>query len=132
MKSLIPVVVIAGLVFYSSAHAYKVGEKMPIAAAEKRWGSQPFLAERFRTAGPGERARMVVDLVRKRSFVGKSPSEVFESLGRPDGHFFSDLVPAYLLNEGWKTTEDTWQLVFLLGAKGETVSEAIIHKNCCP
>lgn len=111
--------------------AFQIGETMPLATAEKRWGKAPFNAERFKAGAPEDRSKMVVDLIKKKYFVGKAPSEVFSALGRSDGHFFSDAIPAYFLNEGWRTNVDTWQVVFLLDGKSEKVSGIIIQKNCC-
>ncbi len=104
---------------------------MPLATAEKHWGKAPFDGGEFKTGTPEVRSKMVADLIKKKYFVGKAPSQVFSELGRSDGHFFSDAIPAYLLNEGWRTNVDTWQVVFLLGGKSQNVSEVIIQKNCC-
>ncbi len=111
--------------------AFQIGETMSLTNAEKRWGKAPFDGERFKAGTPEDRSKMAVDLIKKKYFVGKAPAEVFSALGRADGHFFSDAIPAYLLNEGWRTNMDTWQVVFLLNGKTEKVSEVIIQKNCC-
>lgn len=109
--------------------AFPVGETLSVGAAEKRWGRQTYIPEKFKAGSPDERAKMAVDLIQKRSFLRKPVTDVFATLGDADGHFFSDLIPAYLLNEGWKNGTDTWQLVFML--KDDKVSEVIIQKNCC-
>ena len=64
------------------------------------------------------------------NFIGKSAEEVRKELGEFTGNFFSDSIPAYLIEEGWKKGKDTWQLVFLLNENGK-VNEVKIHKNCC-
>lgn len=104
---------------------------MAVSEAKKRWGSIRFKAERFRAGKIIEQSAMVVDLIKGRSMLGKKPEEVRSLLGNFSGYFWSDFVPAYILNEGWKEGADTWQLVFLLDDNSH-VKELRIHKNCCP
>jgi hypothetical protein len=106
------------------------GERMDVSDAERAWGVQPFSAEKFKNGGVGVRAAMAAKIVQKKEFVGSSVEEVERSLGRHDAYFKNDFIPAYALNEGWKTGEDTWQLVFLPDRDLKIV-DVFIHKNCC-
>jgi hypothetical protein len=53
-----------------------------------------------------------------------------KALGRHDASYKNDFIPAYSLNEGWKTGQDTWQLVFLPDSNMK-ILEVFVHKNCC-
>ncbi len=127
--------VVLGLVLFlgaawSYAQTLRRGETMSLSVAEKRWGKRTFDAKVFREGSPEIRAQMAVDLIRSKIFLGKTTAKVREDLGSQDGHFFSDYYPAYILNEGWKSKVDTWQLLFLIDQKKQ-VKEVVIHKNCC-
>jgi hypothetical protein len=95
--------------------------------ATARWGQKLFAADKFKSGAPGIRAQMAADIVKKNLFSGKSVREVWAALGPHDGHFKSDVVPAYILNED---TNDVWQLVFLVDMDRK-VTKAVIYKNCC-
>lgn len=73
---------------------------------------------------------MAFSIIQSKKFLGSSLDSVKEKLGSPDGHFWNDQIPTYILNEGWKNAEDVWQLVFLPG-RGNTVKDVIVNKNCC-
>lgn len=74
------------------------------------------------------RAKMTADLLKKQNlFKGQTVREIKNALGNPDGFYFTDIYPAYLID---MTTDDSWQIVFLLD-KEHKVSELIVHKNCC-
>ena len=105
-------------------------EWMDLKAAEKKWGNEEFSAQKFKTASLDERAKMAVGLIKSKTFLGKSPEAVKAELGPYTGYFFSDRIPAYLLNEGWKKNENTWSLVFLSTVTGK-IKDVRIHKNCC-
>lgn len=124
--------VVVGALGSSAIKAYRIGETMTLKEAEKRWGKEKLSEEKFKNGSPAVRARMIVDLIQTKRFEGKPVKEVFDSLGWSDGHFFSDMVPAYIVEEGNKALKkDTWQVVFLLTGDSQRISEVIIHKNCC-
>ena len=104
---------------------------MDVAKAEKRWGSASADVSKFASGSLAERARMASSFVRSKSMNGKNSQEVRQVLGPFTGHFWSTQVPAYILEEGWRKNQDTWQLVFLLDDSGK-IKEARIHRNCCP
>ncbi len=102
--------------------------RLPVAKA--RWKESPFNAMQFKSGNTKVRASMAVNLILKRKLIGKTPEQVRELLGNFSGFFWSDAIPAYLVEEGWNEKKDTWQLVFLLDDGGR-VNEVKIHKNCC-
>lgn len=99
-------------------------------SAEKRWGAKIFSPEGFKNGSLKLRAQMAASLQKGNHFVGKTPNEIKATLGPFTGHFWSGMVPAYLIEEGWNLNSDSWQLVFLLDDAGK-VKEIRIHKNCC-
>jgi hypothetical protein len=105
-------------------------ETMGLVQAEKRWGRSVYKEDLFRSGNSIVRAKMVVDLIEKNPFVGKSVDEVKGRLGKYTGYYWSHRIPAYLIEEGWEKNSDTWQIVFVLDSKG-LVKESKIHKNCC-
>ena len=60
-------------------------------------------------------------------FRGMKTPEVRAELGDPDGFYFRDSFPAYIIDEG---TQEGFQIVFLLNNQFK-VSNVIVHKNCC-
>lgn len=46
------------------------------------------------------------------------------------GHYFKDVIPAYLIESAKNTDQDTWQIVFL-SDKNYKIAKIIVHKNCC-
>jgi hypothetical protein len=104
---------------------------MDLPQAERRYSSQTFSALSFKRGTSTERGKMAVSLIKGKAYVGKTSTEIKETLGDFTGYFFSESVPAYLIDEGWKEGKDTWQIVFLLGDAGR-VNDVRINKNCCP
>lgn len=104
---------------------------MELGQAEQRYGIAKFSPGGFKNSNSSERAKMSVSLIKSRRYLGKYPKEVLVELGPSTGHFWSNEIPAYFIEEGWKGNSDTWQLVFLLD-DNRKVSEIKIHKNCCP
>ena len=123
-------IVFGGIVTVSAMKSNVIGKTLTAQEAEKKWGKTPFDAIGFKKGTTQERAKMASDILAKQAFKGAKTSIVREQLGDPNGYFWSDRIPAYLLNEGSKPNEEVWQLVFLPGAN-ETVSDVVINKNCC-
>lgn len=131
MKFLILLIISGVILAGGAAEPYlKKSVFMSPSAALKKFGSEKFTIEKFRSSSSAERGKMVVSLIESRRYIGKSPEQVRKDLGRFDGYLWNDSIPAYFLNEGWKTKTDTWQVVFLLNRKG-LVEELRIHRNCC-
>ncbi|MBI2605381.1 MAG: hypothetical protein HYW49_04800 [Deltaproteobacteria bacterium] len=132
MSALILTVIgIGGLLGYAEVKSFaEKGTFMSLQDAEKKWGNIPFSASVFKTAQASERAKMAVSLIKGKSMLGKTTEEVRSALGDFSGYFWNDTVPTYFIQEGWKTGEDSWQLVFFLN-RTHKVKEIKIHKNCC-
>jgi hypothetical protein len=104
---------------------------MSLSDAQKKWGHRTFSIESFKSGSISDRASMAVSLVEhKAQFLGKTPKDIRKMLGGFTGYFWSERVPTYIIEEGWKNKKDTWQLVFLLSSDS-AVDDVKIHKNCC-
>ena len=97
---------------------------------EKRWDSKEFSQSEFKDGTVKVRAQMAFSLIKGKSFVGRTTEEVKNTLGNFTGYFWSNSVPAYLIDEGWTKNLDSWQIVFLIDDSGK-VKEVKVHKNCC-
>ncbi|MBO9665768.1 MAG: hypothetical protein J7501_03030 [Bdellovibrio sp.] len=123
------VAVLCGIAFAGVKHFWR-GETMNLKQAEKRWGSESFDAQKFKTSSTNERAKMVVSIIKTKALIGKNRLEIRDLLGAQDGYYFTDMYPAYIIFEDPKSDGETWQIVGLLD-KEYKVKEVIIHKNCC-
>ncbi len=117
------------LAFAGVKHFWR-GETMPLKQAEKRWGSEAFDSQKFKSQPTNGRAKMVASLIKNKVLIGKNRLEVRELLGSQDGYYFTDMYPAYMIYEDPKVDGEAWQIVGLLD-KEYKVREVIIHKNCC-
>lgn len=106
------------------------GETMSVSKVEKTWGNAPFDAKKFRDGDVKARAKMAKSILSSKQFIGKFADEIRTELGSWDGYYFSDMFPAYIIQDGRAENGDTWQIVFLLDRQ-QKVSEIIVHKNCC-
>lgn len=133
MKKIIPTVIVLLILtpIFSLAfgkHFWR-GETISLESAKSKWGSEEFNASIFKK-NYKNRTKMAVTIVTKKILIGKSIKEVRDLLGEHDGYYFSDQTPAYIIYDGSKSGEDTWQIVCLLD-KNSAVEEVIFHKNCC-
>ncbi|MBI2606937.1 MAG: hypothetical protein HYW49_12760 [Deltaproteobacteria bacterium] len=104
---------------------------MDTSQAQRRWGHEKFIPEKFKKGDAKIKASMAVSLIETQAFLGRSREEVRDSLGDFSGYYRSGSFPAYIIHEGWqKKGEDTWQLVFLLNMNRK-IKAVKIHKNCC-
>jgi hypothetical protein len=86
---------------------------MTLQEVQKRWSQKRFSPEVFKSTSTKERASMAYDLIRSKAMIGKTAAEVRSMLGQTSGYFWSDQIPTYFIEEGWKQKQDSWQLVFL-------------------
>jgi|GEM_PF-1225935 len=125
---------LAPLISHSKSIPELKGEVLSVSQARKKWGEKPFSENAFRKAHDlHEKAQLAVSALRNQVLRGKRFTEVREALGAPDGYYFSDYVPAYIIHEGASTAGskgEVWQLVFILD-KERKVEHVTIHKNCC-
>lgn len=107
----------------------KTQKVMDLKNAEKRWGVKRFNSEKFKKAGWKERAPIAVDILkRSQSFIGIKRIELLKRLGRHDGFFFRDHIPAYIIEDQLDGAKESWQIIFLLGMD-QKVAEIRIFQN---
>ncbi len=113
--------VMAGRTWFSYS-----GTTMTIEDAETKWGSRPLDRDLFREGTTEDRASMAANIVRSQVYLRQPIQKVLDELGRPNSYFFSDEVPAYLLQKRSEQTPKTWKLVFNVDAH-HRVSNVFIH-----
>lgn len=107
------------------------GELLSQKDAKTKWGTKSFDSDKFKTGSLAERAAMTSDLLAKKNlFVGKSTLYVRNTLGNWDGHYFSEMTPAYAIQTYSKDSPAGYQIVFLLD-RDRSVSDIVVHKSCC-
>ena len=95
---------------------------------EKRWGSKPLNAAEFKKGNSLIRAPMAASILKEKSLIGKTNAEIWELLGRHDGYYFSDLIPAYVIEDNSMKGGDVWQIVFFLD-RNDYIKSIKVHKN---
>lgn len=126
LVSFILIFIVAG---YAGQSLWR-GKTLSLVAAQKKWGSEPYAAEKFKVATLSEKSKMAASILGDKNLLGLTVSQIREKFGQPDGFYFIDAYPAYIIQEGKTHSEETWQIVFLLNSKFQ-VREVIVHKNCC-
>ena len=97
----------------------------------KKWGNKTYIEAGFKTGSAAQKAEMAYQILSKKNkYIGIDVDEVRKIFGSPDGFYFIDSYPAYILQEGKSYADETWQIVFLLNAEYK-VRDVIVHKNCC-
>lgn len=102
----------------------------------RRWGERPLDVATFRSAEEDKptRAAMACSLLRTQDdYVGMHRREILMLFGSPDGYYYTEMQPTYLIEvakTGTQRTQDTWQIVFLID-RDRKVYEVVVHKNCC-
>lgn len=116
--------------FVIAQHFWR-GPTMSVSDVKKKWGDKKFDIDSFKNGTVNERSSMAYDLLkRQKEFKGKFYFKIRKLLGDYSGHYFSDMYPTYIIQEGKTHEEETWQLVFLID-RNEKIKEIIVHKNCC-
>ena len=67
-------------------------------------------------------------LTHKEIYVGKTEQELRKELGKHDGFFWRDSIPAYIIEDGLETGKDSWQIVFFVGMN-DKVDDLRIYEN---
>ena len=99
----------------------------------RRWGERPLDIAAFRAAEGDEstRAAMACSLLRTQDdYVGMHRLEIRPLFGDPDGYYYTELQPAYLIETAKSMDENSWQIVFLID-RDDKVRKVVVHKNCC-
>lgn len=132
MKKIVGIILViaamGGLSLY--AQPFFGGKTMKKSEVQKKWGSEKLDFEKFKNGGREIKAKMAFSILMDKTFIGKSIDYIREKFGPPDGFYFIDIYPSYIIQEGTSSKEETWQIVFKLNEKYE-VREVIVHKNCC-
>lgn len=63
-------------------------------------------------------------------YAGMHGSEIGPLFGEFTGYYHADIQPTYLIETAKTTTDDTWQIVFLID-RDQKVTAIVVHKNCC-
>jgi hypothetical protein len=103
-------------------------ETMSLDKAKKKWGEKTFDSIKFKNGNLNDRSPMVVDLIKSKQFIGADSNVVREKLGPYTGYFWSDTIPAYIIEQKSKTNPVTWQLVFLIDENWK-ITEVRIQNN---
>ena len=99
----------------------------------RRWGERPLDIAAFRSAEEDEAARaaMACSLLRTQDdYVGMYLLEIRPLFGDPDGYYYTETQPAYLIETAKTMDEDSWQIVFLMD-RDWNLRKIVVHKNCC-
>jgi hypothetical protein len=112
------------------AETYWGGKTLSANEVKKKWGAKSYDVKKFRTGDLATKSKMAFSLMKDKNLIGKSYAEIIETFGQPEGFYFIDTYPAYIIQRGKDRSEDTWQLVFKIG-DGYKVREIIMHRNCC-
>lgn len=98
---------------------------------KKRWGDNSFNEKAFSDGSLTVRASMAFDIIKnKNKFIKTSVLDLRKKLGAPDGHYFSDTIPAYIIYEAKNKNESSWQIVFTIDEQ-RNITDVFVHKNCC-
>lgn len=109
------------------------GEIMNVEEVCEKWGETPFDLSKFKESRANEsvRAKMTCSLLKnQQEYYGIERYKIREIFGAYSGHYFKDVIPAYLIESAKTKDQDTWQIVFL-SDKNYKIAKIIVHKNCC-
>lgn len=121
--SLFSVFLLFGFISYAKINS----KTMSYDEASKRWGSVEFKSVDFKNGSITTKAKMAASILKNTPFKNKSVTDVWAALGRHDGYYQNDVVPAYIIDD---KENDVWQVVFLVDSD-RNITDVIIHKNCC-
>ncbi len=128
-------ILITGTIFFLFANfiwasSMFKGETLTAKEVKAKWGQIAAPSSQFKAAKIDERAPMAYNIMTDKSNIGKTVAEIREDFGDPDGFYFIDSYPAYLIQERKEFKGESWQIVFRLNSK-HLVRDIIVHKNCC-
>ena len=86
----------SGIALKLFANPFERGETLSSEKVKLRWGT---IADykAFKSSDDAAQAKMAYSIMTDKSLIGKSIKEVF---GKPDGFYFLDRFPAYIIQEG--------------------------------
>lgn len=92
------------------------------------WKQGAFSELKFKGGSPEDRARMVVDLIKSKKFIGVDLNRLTELLGNKNGDYYNyDTNITYKLTD--KNSAD-WILTFIPDGSGK-IERVFIRKSCC-
>jgi hypothetical protein len=129
------IIFIIGIIIFSHLNAKEKSflekqEFMDLQKANQVFGSNKVDLKKFISGDFRERGGQAAAICRDKSFIGKSVAEIRNILGKSDGYFWTDHIPAYIIGNGNLKDGSRWQIVFLIN-EDKKISEVKIHKNCC-
>lgn len=128
MKIILTIFLSVVIFSYAKDHFW-YGQAIDAKEAKKKWGHTAFEKVTFKNGDEKIRASMAFDVVSSQKlYVGKFVSEIRDIFGNPDGFYFSDVYPAYIVQRAHTKGEEVWQIVFLLD-QDRKVTKVILHKN---
>lgn len=113
------------------AHPFNRGRTLSYYETRQKWGEASVDYSKFKAGDLSTRSQMAASLLKDSSLIGKSVSYIRENLGSPDGFYFLDTYPAYIIQQGQSRAKETWQIVFRINGQNSTVRDIVVHKNCC-
>lgn len=114
----------------SFAKSFWQGKTLSSSEVKNKWGSNTLDFNKFKSGTLKDKSAMAYSILTNKDLIGKSIEYVRENFGTPDGFYFIDAYPAYIIQEGASHQEETWQIIFKLNNKYQ-VKEILVHKNCC-
>ena len=117
---------------WANRYHFLGGDLMSQKEVCKRWGEEPFSAEKFKANKEAStRAKMACSLLKnQKMYIGIDSGEIRNILGDYSGYYFNEAFPTYFIQRAKKMGDDSWQLVFLIDRQ-ERVAKIVVHKNCC-
>lgn len=92
------------------------------------WQKEAFSETKFKNGSTDDRARMVVDLIRRKIFIGVDSDQIQARLGKETGDYYhSDSNSTYRLTDRGNAD---WILTFVSGDDGK-IQKVFIRKSCC-
>ena len=118
-------------VTFASANHFWLGDTLSINQVRSQWGNHKFDMKEFRLGIHQVRASMAANLLeQKNKFKRMTVLKIKEKFGSPDGFYFTDTIPAYIIQSSNKKGDDVWQIVFSLDSE-RNVTDIFVHKSCC-
>ena len=117
----------------SAAWNFLWPDHLSVAEVCGRWGERPLDVTAFRSAEDDEstRAAMACSLLRnQQDYVGMHRLEILRLFGYSSGYYYTDMTPAYLIEDAKTKARDSWQIVFRID-RDRKVSEIFVRKVCC-
>jgi len=129
LKTLVFTILLISTFAFAVGSSFWFGKTLSAKEAISHWGHEEFSNAKFRDADVNGRAKMAAALIEnKKAWIGRPLDDVHKQLGPHDGFYFTDTIPAYLVQTAKSEKEETWQVVFLPDRKDQ-IKDVIIHRQ---